>query len=121
MTTDLREHQRESILHLQNGGEFEINIKGVQYKINAVENVSVTGACISLPNSYPKHTPTQLTYSAPDCYVTINGQVIWSKESDESGSTEEQGYQIGIQFDSRTIEENRLLFLALRRQLAIFS
>ncbi len=123
MAIDAREHSRSNIAPLESGGFFFLKTTNHQFKLKTVENVSVSGTGVRLPVPLAKNTPVTLTYTDHDWFITIVGRVIWAEDLSQRIRMlpGQPYYQIGIQFDPSTRDENQLLFLALREYLDPFT
>ena len=123
MAIDARRHTRSNIAPLNSGGFFFLTANEHQFKLKAVENVSISGTGVRLPVPLAKNTPVTLTSTDHDWFITIDGRVVWAEDLSQriSSFPGQLSYQVGIQFDPANIEDNRLLFLALREYIDPFT
>jgi hypothetical protein len=123
MAIDAREHARSNIAPIDDGGYFFLKTNGHHFKLKTVENVSVSGTGVRLPVPLAKNTPVTLSYTDHDWFITIIGRVVWAEDISQriTITPGQPAYQIGIQFDPHNVEDNKLLFLALREYLDPFT
>ena len=123
MAIDAREYARSNIAPLDSGGFFFLKTNLHHFKLKSVENVSVSGTGVRLHVPLAKNTPVTLMYTDHDWFITIVGKVVWAEDiSQRMNVTPGQPtYQIGIQFDPTNMEDNKLLFLALREYIDPFT
>lgn len=123
MAIDARKHTRSNIAPLNSGGFFFLKTNGHQFKLKSVENVSISGTGVRLPVPLATNTPVTLTYTDHDWFITIEGRVAWAEDISQRVRIMpgQPNYQIGIQFDPAHIEDNKLLFLALREYIDPFT
>lgn len=123
MAFDARVHARSNIAPLNSGGHFFLKANEHQFRLKCVENVSISGTGVRLPVPLATNTRVVLSYTDHDWFITIIGRVVWAEDISQRLRIipGQPAYQIGIQFDPCDIENNKLLFLALREYIDPFT
>ena len=123
MVLDARAYARSNIAPIDSGGYFFLKANEHQFRLKAVENVSVSGTGVRLHVPLATNTPVTLSYTDHDWFITIVGRVVWAEDISQRLRIipGQPAYQIGIQFDPSNMENNKLLFLALREYIDPFT
>ena len=120
---DAREYERKTIALHNKGGVFLFKAENKQFHLKKVENVSISGTGLRLPNPIAMNTDVTLTYTEQDWHITITGKIAWSEDLSKNGyiAPGQPRYQVGIEFNSDNLEDNKLFFLALREYIDPFT
>ncbi len=122
MSEEHRRHPRHIIRMAAVQGEFLLTAYDHEHRLTQVHDLSISGMGVFLNQALPPDTAVSIRYMARDIEVTVRARVAWWQRSTqtlgESGATE--NYRLGLEFNRREMENNMLLFMALRKYLDKF-
>jgi len=109
-----RRHERKNLVYEQIPGKFHIGLGDERIEFNQVNDVSISGMGILLEQYLAKNSEITVEYEADDFYVKIQAEVVWQEKlSDEV-------YRMGIHFSNNSVDDNVMLFMALREYIDDF-
>lgn len=114
MSSEKRFHQRRNIASEQIPGEFFIVMDNRQIPFQKVNDVSISGLGIRLSEKIAKGTQLQIGYQSPDFSLRIDAEVAWQER------LAKDDFRIGIQFSTRNVNDNVMLFMTLREYIDDF-
>ena len=116
MVITARTHERCRLSPERDAGLFLLKARQRQFRLDRVNNVSLSGACIQLPVALEVGTPVVFTYTEEDWHVTVRGHVAWSnRDRDSDGTLTTIAFRHGVRFDLENVDDNQSLFLVLRK------
>ncbi len=119
---DRRQLRRSKVDLKQTTGDFRLEINGKNVPILDSNHISISGMDIKASEAARPSSAIRLHFRTQDIHLAIKGHVAWCAESiEESASAPAKGlYAMGIEFDPTSIDDNSLLFLALRQYVDHF-
>lgn len=117
MLAESRETIRQDI-HLEEvSGSFHLEAKDKRFTPAYIRDVSVSGVGVQLDEPLEVGTNVDLTFSAGDWKISVEGRVVWCSialtRSDRSAKSAE-AYRIGVKFNPRNANNNVIFFMASR-------
>ena len=113
---DRRQLRRSKVDLTQTSGDFRLEINGKNIPILDSNHISISGMDIKASEAARPSSSVKLHFRTPDIHLAIKGHIAWCAESLCDGNA----YAMGIEFDPTSIDDNSLLFLALRRYMDHF-
>lgn len=117
MLAETRETVRQDI-HLEEvNGSFLMVAKDKQYTLALIRDVSVSGVGLQLDEPLEVGTNVDLTFSAGDWKISVEGRVVWCSIAMARGdrpAKSAEAYRIGIKFNPRNANNNVIFFMASR-------
>lgn len=117
MLAESRETVRQSINLEEVNGSFRVETKYKAYEAAVICDVSVSGAGIELAEPLDVGMTVDLTFSAGDWKISVEGRVIWCsmRSSRNDGLTHSpETYRMGVKFNPRNSNNNVIFFMASR-------
>ncbi len=117
MLAESRETVRQSINLEEVNGSFRIQTKLKHYDAAVIRDVSVSGAGIELDDPLEVGANIDLTFSAGDWKISVEGRVVWCSmrtARSDSVSHSAESYRIGVKFNPRNANNNVIFFMASR-------
>lgn len=117
MLAESRETIRQNI-HLEEvNGTFRLQAKDKSYDTTLIRDVSVSGVGIQLFEPLEVGTTVDMTFSAGDWKITVEGRVVWCSVAvarGELGARPAEAYRMGIKFNPHNANNNVIFFMASR-------
>ncbi len=117
MLAESRETLRQNI-HLEEvNGSFHLQAQDKSYDFTLIRDVSVSGVGIQLSEPLEVGAPVDMTFSAGDWKIAVEGRVVWCSVAaarGNPGARPEEAYRIGIKFNPRNANNNVIFFMASR-------
>ncbi len=118
MLAESRETVRQAINLEEVNGSFQIETKYKNFDTAVICDVSVSGAGVELVEPLEVGTTIDLTFSAGDWKIRVEGRVVWCSirnpsKSDGLGRNAER-YRVGVKFNPRNANNNVIFFMASR-------
>jgi hypothetical protein len=117
MLAESRETIRQDI-HLEEvNGTFRLQADDKSYDSTVIRDVSVTGVGIQLDEPLAVGTMVEMTFSAGDWKIAVEGRVVWCSVAvarGELGSRPTEAYRMGIKFNPHNANNNVIFFMASR-------
>ncbi len=119
---DRRQLRRSKVDLTQTTGDFKLEIDGKNIPILDSNHISISGMDIKASQAAKPRSSIKLHFQTADIHLAIDGHITWCAESisDDSSRLSKSLYAMGIEFDPTSIDDNSLLFLALRRYVDRF-
>ena len=115
-----RQSRRAKVDLAQTGGEFNLELNGKNIPILGSNHISISGMDIQTPTAVQPNSNIKLHFRTRDLHLAVKGQVAWCAARDDAHQDGRHLYAMGIEFDPTTIDDNSLLFLALREFVDAF-
>jgi hypothetical protein len=117
MLAESRETIRQNI-HLEEvNGTFRLQAKDKSYDSTQIRDVSVSGVGIQLSEPLEVGASVDMTFSAGDWKIAVEGRVVWCSVAvakGEQGARATEAYRMGIKFNPRNANNNVIFFMASR-------
>lgn len=121
MSQEKRRHTRLAI-HLQEmDGFFCLYFNGEWHPLTEVHDVSISGMGIRFPVPINPGTPLKINYTSRDFEINLPATVHWCRDKSPHDDSLGEGYRIGIEFEAGNINDNMLMFMAIRKFLDPFT
>ncbi len=119
MSDDRRRHERRIVRIPDNKVFFRLHIHDKWHAINNVHDASISGMGIWFTEAISSGTPVKILFAARDFEIVLNASVCWCQNETQDCGLGESGnvYRLGIEFDPKHLEDNVLMFMALRKYL----
>jgi hypothetical protein len=117
MLAESRETVRQSINLEEVNGSFRIQTKHKNYDGAVIHDVSVSGAGIELTDPLEVGANVDLTFSAGDWKISVEGRVVWCSmrtSRSDGANRNSESYRIGVKFNPRNANNNVIFFMASR-------
>lgn len=114
MNDENRVQERNSLSSGQIPGKFSLILKDEEVEFNQVNDVSISGMGICLDHFLGQESAIKVSYVSDDCSVVINADVVWQEKLDDNS------FRIGIQFSNEQVDNNVMLFMAMRAYIDDF-
>ncbi len=115
-----RQNRRAKVDLAQTGGEFNLELNGKHIPILGSNHISISGMDIQTPAAAQPNSNIKLHFRTRDLHLAVKGQVAWCAARDDDQHSGKRLYTMGIEFDPTTLDDNSLLFLALREYVDAF-
>ncbi len=113
---DRRQMRRARVDLEQSSGEFRLRTPTLDLPIVGSNHISISGMDIKTARPVRPGTPVELHFRTLDLHLKVRGRITWCAERVERRDGERSAlYTMGVEFDPDTLDDNSLLFLALRR------
>lgn len=117
MLAESRETVRQNI-HLEEvNGAFQLEAKDKRYTNALIRDVSVSGVGVQLNEPLEVGTSVDLTFTAGDWKISVEGRVVWCSIAlarGERSAKSVEAYRMGIKFNPRNANNNVIFFMASR-------
>jgi len=114
MNTEKRDQERKNLSSGQIPGKFSILLKNEEIEFDHVNDVSISGMGICLDHYLGNESYLKVSYLSEDFSVVINAEVIWQEKLDDNS------FRIGVQFSNENVDNNVMLFMAMREYIDDF-
>lgn len=114
MNTDKRDQERNSLSSGQIPGKFSLMLKEGEIEFHQVNDVSISGMGICLDHYLGQESSLKVSYVSDDLSVVINAEVVWQEK------LEDNTFRVGIQFSNEQVDNNVMLFMAMREYIDDF-
>jgi len=121
MSQERRRHTRLAVRIDEMDGFFRLNLNGEWHPLNEVKDVSISGMGLCLTAAIPPGTILQVGYMSRDLEITLPATVRWCRDHAPSEEGAPASYYVGIEFQSKKIDDNMLMFMAIRKFLDPFT
>lgn len=111
---DGRSHERKQVVHEEVPGRFVLVYKGESYVFSKVNDVSISGMGVMFSMELTVGDEVALRYESDDLNVEVNAEVIWVEKINNNV------YRTGMQFSNANMDNNVMLFMALREYIDDF-
>ena len=117
-----RQNRRAKTALDQALGDFNLEVNGKTVPIIGSNNISISGMDIRATEALQPDANVKLHFQTRDLHLAVNGQVAWCAENVGEAMCEPINhlYAMGIEFDPASLDDNSLLFLALRQYIDAF-
>jgi len=107
---------RQTIQLEEVNGTFELDSEEVHFETTVVNDVSVSGAGIELPVPLEVGSKVDLSFTAGDWKISVEGRVVWCNAIQVEGidHTATDFFRMGIKFNPENNNENVMFFMASR-------
>ena len=123
MSRERRRHERHLIRLNEKKAFFRLHAGGKWHGIHDVYDVSVSGIGLRFSEALDVGTPIKISFTSYDLEIVLGAKVCWCRPGTEiisiAGTTET--YRLGIEFDLERVDDNMLMFMALRKYLDAFA
>lgn len=117
MLAESRETVRQDIQLEEVNGSFQVEANDKSYTPALIRDVSVSGVGMQLNEPLEVGTSVDLTFSAGDWKISVEGRVVWCSialiRGDRTAKSTE-AYRVGIKFNPRNANNNVIFFMASR-------
>ena len=115
MSEERRSHERKTLDREANEipGHFYMIIDEQRIEFSRVQDVSVSGMGVILSQRIAVGTDIELVFDSADFLVKLHAMVAWEESCKD-------GWRLGIQFDTRNMNDNVMFFMTLREYLDQF-
>lgn len=121
MSQDRRRHERRIIRIPNNEAFFRLHVHDKWHPINNVHDASISGIGIWFAEAVSGGTPVKILFVSRDFEIVLSARVCWCQSGDQDGAlTGGDTHRLGIEFDPKRLEDNVLMFMALRKYLDEF-
>ncbi len=121
---DSRNENREYNAQQSIAGYFFLDYGDKTYQFSRVNDVSISGLGLYLPQIIMPEACVSIRYHASDLTLSLNSQVIWCEEAGGHGHGPAQSgcplYRLGIRHMIDNKNEAILFFMAIRQHLDEF-
>jgi len=121
--SDRRQYKRATVNLAQHQGKFELEVDGSTLPILGSNNISISGMDIKTSEAIKPSANIRLHFKTSDLHLAVNGHVAWCASPEyqrQIQASNTDAYAMGIEFDPETLDDNSLLFLALRQYVDNF-
>jgi len=109
-----REHERKNLAYDQVPGKFHVLHKDERIEFNQVNDVSISGMGMLLDADIQAGNMIAVGYEADDFSVVIQAEVVWQEKLSEDV------FRVGIKFSTENMNDNVMMFMALREYIDDF-
>ncbi|MEK7321481.1 MAG: PilZ domain-containing protein [Pseudomonadota bacterium] len=119
MSDDRRRHERRIVRIPDNKAFFRLHIHDQWHAIDNVHDASISGMGIHFTQAIASGTPVKILFVSRDFEIVLNARIRWCQNETQEPGLSENGdvYRLGIEFDPKHLEDNVLMFMALRKYL----
>lgn len=115
MFAESRGVARQNIQLEEISGGFYLDAGNKHYDDTFVNDVSVSGAGIELSTPLEVGSDVDLTFTAGDWNISVQGKVIWCSMDTKLQETQgSDNYRVGVKFNPRNANNNVIFFMASR-------
>ena len=115
MFAESRGVARQNIQLEEISGGFQLDAGNKHFDDTFVNDVSVSGAGIELSMPLEVGSDIDLTFTAGDWNISVQGKVIWcSMDTKPQKSLDSDNYRVGVRFNPRNANNNVIFFMASR-------
>lgn len=110
MSDERRNHERKPVCSELIDGQFAAICGDKTLAFTMVDDISISGVGIVLPEKLENGAELRLRYSSEGIDLEVRGSVAWVVDS-------EQGFRTGVHFDSQNMNDNVMFFMTLREYI----
>lgn len=109
-----RAYERKNLAYEQVPGKFHVVHENRLVEFNQVNDVSVSGMGILLDVDIRPGCEIKVAYEADDLMVALDAEVVWQEKLSDDV------FRVGIKFATNNMNDNVMLFMALREYIDNF-
>ena len=109
-----REHERKNLAYDQVPGKFHVLHNSERIKFNQVNDVSISGMGILLDTDIQAGNVIAVGYESDDFSVALQAEIVWQEKLSEDV------FRVGIKFSTENMNDNVMMFMALREYIDDF-
>ena len=102
-------------------GFFRLHFNGEWHTLDNVHDVSISGMGIRFVTPINPGSQLKIAYVSRDFEITLPATVRWCRDKTPNASSAGESYQLGVEFDNGNINDNMLMFMAIRKFLDPFT
>ncbi len=123
MSSERRRHTRLGVRSKEMDGFFRIHFNGEWHPLTEVHDVSISGMGLRFAIPINPGTALKIGYMSRDMEITLPATVRWCRDKTQQDipGGDFEGYRLGIEFESNNVNDNMLMFMALRKYLDPFT
>jgi len=120
MSNERRRHTRLALRTPEMDGFFRIHFNEEWYPLTDIHDVSISGMGFRFATPINPGTVLRISYMSRDFETTLPATVKWCRDKAQDGNPA-VGYTLALEFDMKNVNENMLMFMALRKFLDPFT
>jgi hypothetical protein len=121
VSQERRRHQRLSVRLHEMDGFFRLHFNGEWHPLKDVHDVSISGMGIRFAVPINPGTQLKIGYMSRDLEINLPATVRWCRDKSQHDASTGEGYQLGVEFETGNINDNMLMFMAIRKFLDPFT